>query len=83
MHCTLGQHILFTGNFGDVYSAKLLKDNKEKIDIAIKVVKNLNDQRDRDDFEREQSIMSQMKHPNIVELYGIVYDQGLLLTLTN
>ena len=46
-------------------------------------MKNLKDQRDRDDFEREQSIMSQMNHPNIVKLYGIVHDQGLLLTSYN
>ena len=79
--CTVCAHRnLLTGNFGDVYSAKLLKDNNEKIDIAIKVVKNLKDQRDRDHFEKEQSIMSLMKHPNIVKLYGLIYDQGLLLT---
>ena len=56
--------------------AKLLKGNV-KIDITIQVMKNLKDECERDDFER---IVSQLKHPNIVEFYGLIYDQGLLLT---
>ena len=62
--------MLNTGNFGEVYRAKLQKDNKI-LEVAIKMVKNFEDKKDRSDFEREQIIMSKMAHPNIVSLYGL------------
>ncbi len=42
------------------------------------MVKNLKDEDERYDFEREQSIMSKMAHPNIVKLYGLIVDEGRL-----
>ena len=65
------------GNFGAVYSAKLQKGRK-KIEVAIKMVKNLEDPKDKLDFEREQNIMQRMAHPNIVQLYGLISDEGVM-----
>jgi serine/threonine protein kinase len=63
------------GNFGEVYHAKMKKGTKE-IEVAIKMVKNLEDEMDRLDFEREQAIMSTMVHHNVVRLYGLIHDEG-------
>lgn len=67
--------MLNTGHFGEIYYAKLQRDDKT-LEVAIKMVKNLEDEKDRSDFEREQIIMSKMAHPNIVPLYGLIQDEG-------
>ena len=41
---------------------------------AIKMMKNLEDTKDKLDFEREQI----MAHPNIVQLYGLISDEGVM-----
>ena len=64
-----------TGNFGNVYRARLQKGEKQIV-VAIKMIKNLEDPRDKSDFEREQGIMQQMAHPNIVRLYGLLRNEG-------
>jgi serine/threonine protein kinase len=72
--------VFLTGNFGDVYRASMKKGTKQ-IEVAIKMVKNLEDKTDRVDFEREQMIMSTMVHHNIVKLYGLIHDEGRTIIL--
>ncbi|EFC41145.1 predicted protein [Naegleria gruberi] len=61
---------LAEGGLGIIYLGKLWK----KINIAIKLLKS--DEQD-DEFEQEVSLLSSLRHDNIVTFYGIcVTDQG-------
>ena len=64
-----------------MYQAKLHRKDK-KIEVAIKQIKNLEDPKDKLDFEREQNIMQQMAHPNIVQLYGLLSDESTYIRQT-
>ena len=61
----------------------MLQKGQKKIEVAIKTVKNLEDPQDRRDFEREQTVMSRMAHPNIVTLYGLIHDDGKTIHISN
>ena len=56
-----------SGKFGEVYSAKM----RSKI-VAIKITKKFSSEKAMRDFQNEMSIMSEVVHPNIVRLYGII-----------
>ena len=60
-----------TGRFGDVYSAKLMH-GVAPIQVAVKTAKKSSSSKEKAEFMREMTIMSQMMHPNIVRLYGVV-----------
>ncbi|KAG2388364.1 hypothetical protein C9374_000528 [Naegleria lovaniensis] len=55
-----------TGGFGIIYQGKLWN----KVDVAIKLLKNDAEEMD-EEFEKEVSLLSSLKHPNIVTFYGI------------
>ena len=44
----------------------------EKIDVAIKTLKEAASMKDKIKFLQEAAIMGQFSHPNVVKLYGIV-----------
>ncbi|XP_034480363.1 probable serine/threonine-protein kinase DDB_G0271682 isoform X1 [Drosophila innubila] len=60
------------GAFSDVYSAKCPTKFADKI-IAVKKLRNSQDS--SKNLERELIILSRLKHPNIVTLYGISKDE--------
>lgn len=57
-----------TGQFGKVYRARLSRGTAS-IDVAVKTIKRYESKKER---TREQAVMSQLAHPNVVRLYGLV-----------
>ena len=49
-----------------------MRRGSELTPVAIKMIKNTNSDNLQDSFLKEMRIMSQMMHPNIVRLYGLV-----------
>ena len=42
--------------------------------MIVKTLKKIDDKKEQSDFLKEQSIMSELMHPNIVRFYGITND---------
>lgn len=63
----------FAGQFGKVYKA-VLKSGVEPVQVAVKTAKKSSTEKEKEEFMREMTIMSQMVHPNIVRLYGVVQE---------
>ena len=59
------------GQFGQVFRA-MLKHGVAPIKVAVKTAKKSSSSKEKVEFMREMTIMSQMMHPNIVRLYGVV-----------
>jgi len=65
--------VLFLGHFGKVYRAKL-RHGRSTVDVAVKTIKKYDSEEAREAFLHEQAIMSQLAHPNVVRLYGLVQE---------
>ena len=65
--------LFHTGQFGKVFKASL-KQGMESILVAVKTTKITSSETEKASFMREMTIMSEMMHPNIVRLYGLVQD---------
>ena len=63
------------GNFGIVFMGRVCGDNipDEETIVAVKTLKD-ECQEALDDFAREARIMMQLKHPNIIKMYGVSTD---------
>lgn len=46
----------------------------EPVSVAVKTAKKSTSAKEQEEFRKEMNIMSQMVHPNIVQLYGIIKD---------
>ena len=46
--------------------------SNERVDVAIKTLKEGANEQDRINFLQEGAIMAQFSHPNIIKFYGIV-----------
>ena len=68
--CRLGD-LLGSGQFGTVYKGALKSGNGE-VEVAVKTLKEGSGEEDRVKFLQEAAIMGQFKHPNVVEMYGVV-----------
>ena len=62
------------GEFGQVFKASLHKGSPKERVVAVKTIKKTLEA-DRKNFLKEMSIMSNLIHPNIVQLHGIVTDE--------
>ena len=58
-----------TGQFGKVYKAKMM-GSQQSVTVAVKTVAH-----NTLDFRKEVTIMSEVVHPNIIHLYGLI-NQG-------
>lgn len=63
----------YTGQFGKVFKASL-QQGMESILVAVKTTKKTSSEAEKASFMREMAIMSEMMHPNIVRLYGLIQD---------
>ncbi|XP_020902227.1 ephrin type-B receptor 1-B [Exaiptasia diaphana] len=59
------------GEFADVYKGTLSKTSISEI-VAVKILKPGSSTKNKEDFILEASIMGQFKHPNVIELKGVV-----------
>ena len=60
------------GQFGGVHIGKWITSNEEKA-VAIKMLDpTTSHQDDKVKFLQEAAIMAQFRHPNVIQLYGIV-----------
>jgi serine/threonine protein kinase len=78
-HCRLG-NLLGSGQFGTVCKGTLSTNNDE-VEVAVKTLKEGSGEEDRVKFLQEVAIMGQFKHPNVVEMYGVV-TQGEPVSVT-
>ena len=60
------------GQFGNVSVGKWKRNKGPHIEIAIKTLGSESNPDDKIKFLQEAAIMAQFKHPNVVQLYGIV-----------
>ena len=58
------------GNFGIVYKGVWTRSNDDWDEVAVKMLKDLNDPASESELERELSMMSRLEHENIVKIRG-------------
>ena len=71
IHANRVMECLGSGQFGVVNKAAWQSPQGE-VEVAAKVLKDGSMMSNRIKFLQEAAIMGQFKHPNIVELYGVV-----------
>jgi len=69
--CRLGD-ILGSGQFGNVYKGVWQSPTRGEVEVAVKTLKEGSGEEDRVKFLQEAAIMGQFKHPNVVEMCGVV-----------
>ena len=69
------------GFFGMVFNATLTRKSGETEIVAVKRMKETVADFNHKDLEREIEIMKELRHPNIVEIIGIVDEQEMLLVM--
>lgn len=67
------------GQFGKIYKGTLKRSG---LTVAVKTIKRHESEREKIEFDKEMTIMSQLIHPNIVRLFGLV-QQGKAITSVN
>ena len=74
-------HVLFdcrldsqlgSGQFGVVFKGVWRSSSRGEVEVAVKTLKEGSGEEDRVKFLQEAAIMGQFKHPNVVEMYGVV-----------
>ena len=65
--------LLGSGQFGTVHKGEwVATEGEEKIEVAVKTLKDGAGKEDKVKFLQEAAIMGQFSHSNVVKLYGIV-----------
>ena len=63
------------GQFGEVFIAILQRhESAPPIQVAMKSFKNIHNCKQEANFMKEMAQLSQLVHPNIVKMYGIVLE---------
>ena len=65
-----------TGHFGEVFKGTYRKGTGKCVTVAVKTIKKYQSEKETSDFLREMGIMSQLLHPNVIKLFGLV-QQGI------
>ncbi len=65
---------LGSGQFGMVYKGILRHSDGDEVEVAMKTLKKESGKEDRVKFLQEAAIMGQFKHPNVINMYGVVKD---------
>ena len=65
------QHVLGAGNFGEVSKGQW-ECEQGPVEVAVKTLKSGSSEEEAVRFLQEAAIMGQFRHPNIVELLGVV-----------
>ena len=69
-------NLLGSGQYGTVHKGEwLATEGGEKIEVAVKTLKEGADKGDKVKFLQEAAIMGQFSHPNIVKLYGVITER--------
>ncbi|XP_043844596.1 tyrosine-protein kinase ZAP-70 isoform X2 [Dromiciops gliroides] len=71
---------LGSGNFGSVRKG-VYKMRKKQIDVAIKVLKNVNEKSENEEMMKEAQIMHQLDNPYIVRIIGVCKAEALMLVM--
>ena len=62
-----------SGQFGTVHKGEwLASEGGERIEVAVKTLKEGASEEDKVKFLQEAAIMGQFSHPNVIKLYGVV-----------
>ncbi|KZC14013.1 Tyrosine-protein kinase JAK2 [Dufourea novaeangliae] len=72
------------GFYGEVYRGILERENGKDIEpqqVAVKKLKTRALEADIQDFEREIAIMKTLKHPNVVEILGVISEPEVCLVM--
>ena len=59
------------GQFGCVYKANLHTGSGGRTEVAVKTIRRY-EPNEMNNFLREMAVMSQLMHPNIIHLHGVV-----------
>ena len=65
---------LGSGEFGDVKKAFWTKSDSEKLEVAVKTLKEDAGSEERVKFLQEAAVMGQFRHHNVVMLHGVVLE---------
>ncbi|KAL5484137.1 hypothetical protein EMCRGX_G020585 [Ephydatia muelleri] len=74
---TLSEYVqIGQGQFGEVFKATMFKGTPAEVTVTVKTVKGTSSGMERDSFIKEMCAMSKIMHPNIVQLFGLVYGEN-------
>ena len=65
-------YVLGSGNFGEVNKGVWQSGDQRSVEVAVKALKSGTSEEDTVRFLQEAAIMGQFRHPNIVQLLGII-----------
>ena len=65
--------LLGSGQFGNVHQGEwTAPGTKDKVDVAVKTLKEGASEEDKVKFLQEAAIMGQFQHPSVVQLHGVM-----------
>ncbi|XP_060724140.1 ephrin type-A receptor 2a [Tachysurus vachellii] len=76
------QKVIGAGEFGEVFRGVLKLPGRNEVVVAIKTLRHVYTEKQRQDFLSEASIMGQFSHKNIIHLEGVVtkFKHAMIIT---